>query len=401
MILSFCLIVVCGIALGGVMNKLKLPSLVGMLLVGIVLSPYALNLIAPQVLNISGDIRQIALVIILLRAGLAIDIRSLKSAGRPSLLMCCVPALIEIGVVTLLAPLLFEISYLEAAILGTVLGAVSPAIIVPRMLRLIDNKQGTDKHIPQIIMTGASVDDILVIVLFLAFVEAYSTGVLNISSVLSIPVSIVTGIALGAIVGITLAYISDKLSLHPTSRTIVVLGTAVACVALENSLNGIFPISGLLAILTLGYALSKHDSNAQQLVQSYGNIWRFIEIFLFVLVGTTVDIQYTIMYSLHSLVLIVLVVSCRIGSVWLCLIGTNLNNKEKLFCAISYIPKATVQATIGAIPLAIGIPAGNIILTVAILSIVVTAPIGALGMDLLCNRLLTTSNQHIEDNSTN
>jgi NhaP-type Na+/H+ or K+/H+ antiporter len=395
MLLSFALIVVCGLALGGIMQKLKLPPLLGMLIVGIVLGPYALNLIAPEILVISADLRQIALVIILLRAGLALDIKALKKVGRPAVLMCFVPALVEIAATVVFAPLLFGISYWEAAIMGAVLGAVSPAVIVPRMLKLIENKRGLDKNIPQIIMAGASADDVFCIVLFTSFMSTYETGSFDFLSLAKIPASILTGLALGVLVGFAFVFLFKKLKMRATVKALLILAAAVLFVVLENTIKPFFPLSGLLGVMALGCVLLKFQSEtATELSAKFNKIWLFAEILLFVLVAATVDLKFAVSSGGLALVLVFIVLAFRFGGVWLCFIKTPLNMKERLFCAMSYLPKATVQAAIGALPLAAGVPAGSLILTIAVLSILVTAPLGAFGIDLSYKRLLSAPLPH-------
>ena len=391
MLLSFSLIIICGLSIGGIMKRVNLPSFLGMLISGMILGPYVLNLIAPEILSISANIRQIALTVILLRAGLSLDISALKKLGRSAVLMCFLPALFEIAATIFFAPLIFDITYLEAAIMGTVLGAVSPAVAVPRMLKINEQGYGKTKGIPQLIMAGASVDDVFVIVLFTSFMDAYKTKSFDFMSVFSIPISIGAGIGLGALVGFTLVFIIKKINLSHTSCMLLVLAAAILLVALEGLIKPYFSISGLLAAMSLGFIIFKFQSfTAKKLSNQLKNVWIFAEIFLFVLVGATLNLKLAAASSGLAIVLIFTVLCFRSLGVWLCLVKTSLNSKERFFCVIAYLPKATVQAAIGALPLAANISAGPIILTVAILSIIITAPLGAFGIDLTYKKLLSS-----------
>lgn len=390
MLFSFALIIICGLTLGGIMQKLKLPSLIGMLFTGIILGPYALNLISPEILNISSDLRQIALATILLRAGLSLDIKALIKVGRPAILMCFVPAVVEIAATTIFAPLLFGISHLEAAIMGCVLGAVSPAVIVPRMLKLIKSGHSSDKSIPQIIMAGASIDDIFVIILLTSFMATYQTGSFDFSSLLKIPISIFFGLALGVIVGLVFVYFLQKIKIRATIKALLALSISIIFIVFENFASQYFPIAGLLSIMAFGCVILKFKKeDANELSNSFNNIWVFAEILLFVLVGATVNLHFAVQASGLAFALLIIILSFRFAGVWMCFIRTPLNMNERLFCAISYMPKATVQAAIGALPLAAGIEAGSLILTVAVVSIIITATIGAFGIDFTHNRLLS------------
>ena len=389
MLLSIAVILLTGLLLGGLFSKVKLPSLLGMIIVGIVLGPHALNLIDESILNISADLRQIALVIILTRAGLSLDISDLKRVGRPAILMCFVPACVEIIGTVLLAPLLLGISTLEAAVMGSVLAAVSPAVIVPRMIRLMEEGYGVDKSIPQLILAGASVDDVFVIVIFTAFTSLASTGELSPVSILQIPVSIVLGIIVGVIVGMVLVKFFRMFHMRDSVKLLIILSFSFLLIELQNQLEGIVPFSGLLAIMSLGIVIKrKYDILAKRLSGKYNKLWVAAEIFLFVLVGATVDLKYAAVAGVSAVLLVAGALVFRMIGVALCLIKTDLSRKERLFCMVAYVPKATVQAAIGAIPLTMGLSCGQIVLTIAVLSILITAPFGAICIDNLYKKLL-------------
>lgn len=389
MLFSLALMVLCGLVLSGTMRKLKLPGLVGMLLTGIVLGPYALNLIAPELLNISADLREIALIVILTRAGLALDINDLKKVGRPAILMCFIPATFEIAATTIFAPMFFPVSHLEAAIMGTVLGAVSPAIIVPKMLKLMESGYGKSKSIPQLILAGASVDDIYVIVLFASFMGMYSGSSFDIGSLVKIPIAIGVGLLTGILLGLAFVKLFKIIHIRDTVKILILLSTSFLLVALETVIKAYAPMSGLLAVMALGGTILKqYDILAERLSGKFSKIWVVTELMLFVLVGATVDISYAAKAGIAAVALIFIALIIRVCGVFVCLIKTKLSLKERLFCAIAYLPKATVQAAIGGLPLAAGVAAGNMILTVAVLAILITAPLGAIGVDASYQKLL-------------
>ncbi|MDR2889936.1 MAG: cation:proton antiporter [Lachnospiraceae bacterium] len=389
MLFSLAIILLCAIILSGIAQKLKLPGLLGMLLTGIIMGPYALDLIAPEILNISADLRSMALIVILTRAGLALNIEDLKKVGRPAVLMCFIPATVEIAATTIFAPMFFPITYLEAAIMGTVLGAVSPAVIVPKMLKLMENGYGRAQSIPQLIMAGASVDDIYVIVLFTSFMGMGSGDSFDAVSLIQIPVAIVAGLLAGILAGLILMVMFKRIHMRDTVKILIILSAALLLVTLESVLKEYFPLSGLLAVMALGGTILKRsDRLAKRLSVKFSKIWVGAEILLFVLVGATVDISYGADAGGYALLLILIALLCRLGGVFLCLIKTRLNIKERLFCAIAYLPKATVQAAIGGLPLAAGIAAGKTILTVAVVAILITAPLGAVGIDATYKRYL-------------
>ena len=393
MLFSLALMVLCGLLLSGTMQKLKMPGLVGMLITGIVLGPYALNLIAPGLLNISADLREIALIIILTRAGLALDIDDLKRVGRPAILMCFIPATFEIAATIIFAPKFFPISYLEAAIMGTVLGAVSPAVVVPKMLKLMESGYGKSKRIPQLILAGASVDDIYVIVLFASFMGMYRGSSFDIGSLARIPIAIVLGLLTGILLGFGLVKLFKKIHMRDTVKVLILLSTSFLLVTLETTIKAYVPMSGLLAVMALGGTILKqYGILAKRLSGKVSKIWVAAELILFVLIGATVDISYAAKVGIAAVALIFIALAIRICGVFVCLIRTKLNVKERLFCAIAYLPKATVQAAIGGLPLAAGIAAGNTILTVAVLAILITAPLGAIGIDATYKKLLAKTN---------
>lgn len=389
MLTSIAMILLLGLLIGWIFSKLKLPSLLGMVIVGIILSPHAMNLIDESILMISADLRQIALVIILTRAGLSLDISDLKKVGRPAVLMCFVPACVEILGTVLLAPMLLRVSILEAAIVGSVIAAVSPAVVVPRMIRLIEEGYGRNKSIPQLILAGASVDDVFVIVVFTAFTALASTGEMSATSFLQIPISIVLGIILGGCVGIILVAFFKKCHMRDSIKILIILSISFLLLETENRLQGYIPISGLLAIMSMGIIIKqKYGVLALRLSAKYNKLWLGAEVFLFVLVGATVDLRYVMSAGMWAVLLILGALLFRMTGVAISLLKTDLSPKERLFCMVAYTPKATVQAAIGAIPLSMGLECGNIVLTVAVLSILITAPFGAICVDNLYKRLL-------------
>ena len=400
MLTSLAYIFLLGLSLGYIFNKLRLPALLGMLFTGIILGPYALNLLDPSILSISADLRQLALVIILTRAGLALDLDDLKKVGRPALLMCFVPACFEIAGMVLLAPSLLGISVLEAALMGTVIAAVSPAVIVPKMLFLMENKIGTKKSIPQLIMAGASVDDVFVIVLFTAFTGLLSGGEVSSASFLQIPIAIVTGLAAGILLGLVLSIYFKRFHMRDSVKVLILLSISFLLVAMEKLLKGTLPVSGLLAVMGMSATLLKtYGLLAKRLSAKFNKLWVGAEILLFVLVGATVDIKYAVAAGFAAVLLIFGVMIFRLAGVYVSLLKTPLTKKERVFCMIAYMPKATVQAAIGSIPLALGLSCGKIVLTVAVLAILITAPLGAFGVDISYKKLLEQDNTATEGDS--
>ena len=393
MLTSIALIILLGLFIGSIFTKLKLPSLVGMILTGIILGPHMLNLLDSSIIGISSELRQIALVIILTRAGLALDIKDLKKVGRPAILMCFIPATLEILGFIILGPKLLNLPILDSAILGTVIAVVSPAVIVPRMLKLMEEGYGTNKSIPQLILAGASVDDIFVIVLFTSFTSIATTGSnFSISSIIEIPISIIIGIILGILTGIVLVYLFKKIHIRDSIKILIILSVSFLFITVEDLLKGFIPISGLLAVMSLGATILKiYSKLARRISNKYSKLWVGAEVFLFVLVGASVDIKYAMNSGIITIILILGALVFRIFGVLLSLIKTEMNFKERLFSAIGYMPKATVQAAIGALPLSMGLASGEIILTVAVLSIIITAPLGATLIDNTYKKLLSIS----------
>ena len=395
MLTSLAFIFLVGLSMAAICQRLKLPRIIGMLITGIVLGPYVLDLLDPSILSISADLRKMALIIILLKAGLSLNLSDLKKVGRPAIMMSCVPASCEILAFVLFAPYILGITRIEAAVMGAVLGAVSPAVVVPRMVQLMDTKYGTDKSIPQLIMAGASCDDIYVIVLFSTFVSMAQGGSANLMDFVNIPVSIILGIVLGAITGFLLSMFFETAYAHKhyvrnSMKVIVVLGVSFLLMAIETWLEGIISVSGLLAVVSMACVL-KIKSIAfvsKRLSEKFGKLWLAAEVLLFVLVGAAVDIRYTMNAGIAAVLMIFIALAFRSAGVALCLIRTPLTVRERLFCMIAYLPKATVQAAIGSVPLAMGLPCGQIVLSVAVLAILITAPLGALGMDISYKRLL-------------
>ena len=390
MLTSIAIILLFGLLVGWIFSKMKLPSLLGMIIVGIVLSPHCLNLVDDSILTISGDLRQIALVIILTRAGLSLNFSDLKKVGRPAILMCFVPACIEMMGTIIFAPLLLGVSFLDAAIIGSVIAAVSPAVVVPRMIKLIEDGYGTDKSIPQLILAGASVDDVFVIVVFTALTTLASTGEVSAISFIQIPTSILLGVLLGGAVGTILVWFFRRFHIRDSVKVLIILSVSFLLLELQNRLEGIVPVSGLLAIMSVGVIINqKYDVLAKRLSVKYNKLWLGAEIFLFVLVGIAVDLKYALEAGVVVILLVSLALVFRMMGVAISLVKTKLNKKERLFCAVAYTPKATVQAALGTVPLAMGLPCGEIVLAVAVISILLTAPFGAICVDNLYKKLLS------------
>ena len=389
MLTSLGLIFLTGMALGWVCRRLRLPGLLGMMGAGILLGPCVLNLLDDSILNISADLRQIALIIILTRAGLSLNLDDLKKVGRPAVLLCFVPASFEIVGIVLLAPPLLGVSYLEAAVVGSVLAAVSPAVIVPKMLRLMEEKRGTAKSIPQMLLAGASVDDVFVIVLFTSFMGLEQGNEVSPLTLLQIPVSIVTGIAAGLGIGLLLALYFKKVHIRDSLKVLILLSISFILVSQQDAIGAYVPFSGLLAVMSMGVAVQKkREPAAVRLSVKYSKLWAAAEVLLFVLVGATVDLQYVASAGLAAIALIFGALLFRMAGVLCCLLRTPLQKRERLFCTVAYMPKATVQAAIGGLPLAAGLSCGHLVLTVAVLAILITAPLGAFGIDLLYRRCL-------------
>ena len=404
MLTSLALIFLAGLAAAALCQWCRLPRIIGMLFTGILLGPYVLNLLDPSILAISADLRQLALIIILLKAGLSLNLSDLRKVGRPAILMSFVPASFEILAFFLLGPRFLGITPQEAALMGAVLAAVSPAIVVPRMVQLMDRHYGTEQSIPQLIMAGASCDDIFVIVLFSSFLGMVQGSGPRWTDFLDIPISMILGVALGAAAGYILALFFETAYAHRhcvrnSMKVIIVLGTAFLLMAVETWLSGIVALSGLLAVVAMACTLKLRSVAfvSRRLSEKFGKLWLAAEVILFVLIGAAVDIRYTAEAGLAAIPMILLALVFRCTGVAVCLAGTRLKGRERLFCMIAYLPKATVQAAIGSVPLAMGLPCGRLILSVAVLAILITAPLGALGIDLTYRRLLRRSSAETAD----
>lgn len=392
MLKSIALIMLIGMSAGWVCRKVKLPGLLGMLFTGIILGPYVFNLLDSSILLVSADIRKIALVIILTRAGLTLNLEDLKKVGRPAFLMCFVPATFEMLGMIILAPRLLSVSLIEAAVIGAVVAAVSPAVVVPKMIKLMEDGYGTKQGIPQLILAGASVDDVYVIVMFTAFTSLAQGGNVSVMSFVNIPVSIMFGIIIGIIIGKALAVVWKKLHIRDTVKAAIFLSVALLLVDIEASLNTPITFASLISVMFIGIALKKDRPEvAFRLSQKYNKMWVWAEVMLFVLVGATVDIGYVAYAGVSSIVIIIGALIFRMAGVALCMAGTKLKLKERVFCMLAYTPKATVQAAIGGVPLSMGLACGNTVLIVAVLAIIITAPLGAFAIDMTYRKLLKKS----------
>ena len=389
MLLSVALILLVGMGLGWLCRKVKLPGLLGMLVTGIVLGPYVFDLIDPDILNISPQLRKIALVIILTRAGLGLDLSGLKKIGRPAIMMCFVPASFELLGMLLLAPRFLGMTLLEAAVMGAVLAAVSPAVVVPRMVRLMEEGYGTAKGIPQLILAGASVDDVYVIVLFSTFIGMMQGQGASVIRFVNIPVSILLGIGLGLLLGVALAEFFRRVHIRDTSKVLIILSISLLLVSCEDALRTSITFSALIAVMFIGIGLQKRrETVAGRIAAKYGKLWVGAEVFLFVLVGATVNIHYLGHVGAGALAVIAGALMFRMLGVFVCVLGSGFSGREKLFTMLAYTPKATVQAAIGGIPLSLGLACGDTVLTVAVLAIVITAPLGAFAIDLSYQKML-------------
>lgn len=395
MLTSLALVFLLGLAAAALCSRIGLPRIIGMLLTGILIGPYVLNWLDDSILSISSDLRRMALIIILIKAGLSLDLSDLKRVGRPAVMMACVPASCEILAFFLLAPHILGINRIEAAVMGAVLGAVSPAVVVPRMVQLMEEKRGTGQGIPQMILAGASCDDIYVIVLFSTFVGMAQGGSANMMDFVNIPVSIALGVALGAVVGLLLHLFLETAYRHGcyvrnSTKVILILGLSFLLMAVETWLKGIVSVSGLLAVMSMACVLKikSPEKVTKRLSAKFGKLWIAAEAILFVLVGAAVDIRCAVQAGAAAVLMIALALVFRAVGVSICMLGTRLNRKERLFCVIAYLPKATVQAAIGSVPLSMGLPCGQLVLSVAVLAILITAPLGAIGIDRTAGRLL-------------
>lgn len=398
MLLSLSLIILVGLSAASVFQAIKLPRIVGMLASGIVMGPYVLDLLDPSVLGISSELRQIALMIILIKAGLTLDLSDLKRVGRPAVMLSFVPACFEILAYLVFAPLLLGVTQTEAAVMGAVLAAVSPAVVVPRMVKLIEEKRGTEKSIPQMLLAGASCDDIFVIVLFSTFVTMAQGGSADLTGLIDIPVSIVLGVALGITAGMLVYLLFEtafkhRMKIRGSTKAIVMLGISFLLMSAETMLKGRIAVSGLLAVVAMACVMKIKSVKAvsKRLSEKFGKLWIGAEVMLFVLVGAAVDIRYTLTAGASAILMIFTALAVRSVGVAVCTLGTRLNMKERIFCVIAYLPKATVQAAIGSVPLTLGLPCGRLVLSVAVLAIIITAPLGAIGIDIGSKYLLKAS----------
>lgn len=396
MLLSLAIIFLAGLFAAAVFERIGLPRIIGMLGVGIVVSPYVLGLLDDSILGISFELRQIALIIILIKAGLSLDLSDLKKVGRPAVMMSFVPACCEIVGYVVFAPLLLEVNRIEAAVMGAVLSAVSPAVVVPRMVRLIEEKYGTDKSIPQMILAGASCDDIFVIILFSTFVTMAQGGTVHAADFLNIPISIVLGVIMGALVGMAVYFLFESSYKHnrkirSSTKVIIMLGIAFLLMSIETVAKPYVAVSGLLAVVAMACVIKLKSEKrvTARLSEKFGKLWIAAEVVLFVLVGAAVDVRYTLTAGISAVLMIFAALAFRAVGVFICMLGTKLSAKERLFCVIAYLPKATVQAAIGSVPLSLGLPCGKIVLSVAVLAILITAPLGSIGIDRSYKHLLS------------
>ena len=389
MLISIALILLVGMFMGWLCKKIKLPGLLGMLFTGIILGPYVLNFIDDSILSISADLRKIALIIILTRAGLSLDIKDLKKVGRPAVLMCFIPACFETTGMVLLAPRILGISTLDAAIMGAVVAAVSPAVVVPKMIKLMEEGYGVKQGIPQLILAGASVDDVFVIVMFTAFTGLAQGEAVSLKSFVNVPLSVITGIFVGLAAGCLLAKFFEKVHIRDTSKVMILLSVSFILVTAEDYAADMIPFASLIGVMAAGISLQKkREVVAKRLSSKFNKLWVVSEIMLFVLVGAAVDIQYAVKAGIAPVFLIFSVLIFRMTGVFVCLLKTKLNIKERAFCMLAYMPKATVQAAIGGLPLAMGLSCGNIVLSVAVIAILITAPLGAFCIDMTYKRFL-------------
>lgn len=394
MLASLALMILVGLSLAYIVEELKLPRIIGLLVTGIILGPYVLNVLDESILNISSQLRQIALIIILIKAGLTLNLADFKKVGRPALLMAFLPATFELIAYIIFAPLILNVTRVEAALMGAVLAAVSPAVVVPRMVYLIENKYGTEKGIPQMILAGASCDDIYVIVLFSTFVTMAQGGSVQILDFVNIPISIILGIVLGIVAGFVLAFLFKHYEIENSMKMIIIMGIAFLLMSIETWLEAYISLLGLLAVVSMACVIKLTSSSftSSSLADITGKLWLFAEIMLFVLVGAAVDIRYALATGIAAVLMIFVALVIRAIGVWICLIGTNLNMKERMFCVIAYLPKATVQAAIGSVPLSLGLSCGPMVLSIAVLAILITAPLGAIGIDKTYAKILVKEN---------
>ena len=388
MLISIAIILLLGILNQMICKKLTIPSLIGLIFIGILIGPFVFDQLDPTLLAISADIRQVVLIIILTRAGLSLNLKDLRKVGRPAILLSFVPATFEVAATILIAPPLLGLSLIEAALLGSVLGAVSPAVVVPRMITLIQNKWGTKKGIPQLILAGSSVDDVYALVLFSAFLSLAQNGEFSAFSLLEVPFSIFSGVFVGFLMGHLLSFLFEKVNFKAITQVLILLSTSFLLVSMEAQFSNL-PFSGILAVMSTSLIIYRQiPKQADKIAHIYNQLWIPGEIFLFVLVGASVNIRFAFTAGFTPILVLLIALFVRTIGTWLSVSGTHLNTKEKLFSVIAYLPKATVQAAIGGVPLALGLPSGELILTVSVLAILITAPIGAFGIDIFYKKLL-------------
>ncbi len=388
MLISIAIILLLGILNQMICKKLTIPSLIGLIFIGILIGPFVFDQLDPTLLAISADIRQVVLIIILTRAGLSLNLKDLRKVGRPAILLSFVPATFEVAATILIAPPLLGLSLIEAALLGSVLGAVSPAVVVPRMITLIQNKWGTKKGIPQLILAGSSVDDVYALVLFSAFLSLALSGEFSAFSLLKVPFSIFSGVFVGFLMGHLLSFLFEKVNFKAITQVLILLSTSFLLVSMEAQFSS-FSFSGILAVMSTSMIIYRQiPKQADKIAHIYNQLWIPGEIFLFVLVGASVNIRFAFTAGFTPILVLLIALFVRTIGTWLSVSGTHLNTKEKLFSVIAYLPKATVQAAIGGVPLALGLPSGELILTVSVLAILITAPIGAFGIDIFYKKLL-------------
>ncbi|WP_315114043.1 cation:proton antiporter [Clostridium intestinale] len=395
---SLAIIILLGILANTLFTKLKMPGLLGMLILGVILGPYGFNLLQPDILNASADFRKIALIIILLRAGFGVSVEDLKKVGKTAIKMSCIPGLIEGFFIAFASSKFLGFSFIQGGLLGFIIAAVSPAVVVPQMINFIENKIGTEKGIPTLILAGASIDDVFAITIFTTFLGLYSGSHVNIGvKLLGIPVSIVLGIAAGAIIGFIMVWAFRKYHIRDTKKLLLIVGTAIMLTALENLLKNKVEIAGLLGVMTIGFIiLEKMPKVGKRLSAKLNKVWVFAEILLFVLVGAQVNINVAVNAGAMGIVVIFIGLIGRSIGVVISVLGTDFNWKERIFCVISYIPKATVQAAMGAIPLSMGVQSGDVILAIAVLSIIITAPLGAIAISTSSRSLLDVEDDKIK-----
>lgn len=382
MILSLAVIITLGLIFNKLFKSIKLPGLLGMLILGVIVGPNMLNLISNDILTISPDLRKIALIVILLRAGLGINRSTLKKVGKTALKMSFLPCVIEGFAIAFVSKYILNISFIEAGMLGFIIAAVSPAVVVPQMLELINKGRGKENGVPTVILAASSIDDVFAITIFSTFLGLYGGSNISISGkLLSIPISILLGGGIGILIAILLIGIFKKFHLRDTEKTLIILASGMLLTSLEDILKNIVPIASLLGVMVVGFVLlDKYPKVANRISEKFNKVWVFAEILLFVLVGAQVDVKVIVHSGLLGLLVLFIGLVARSIGVYISLIGSNLNLKEKIFCIISFMPKATVQAAMGAVPLASGVASGNLILAIAVLSIIVTAPLGAVGI---------------------